>query len=364
VDFFDDADAQASPSPTTSPPPPPPRRRTDRTRQRWQRIAVGLVLLVLLVFGLTWLIRSCQHNRKISSYRDYIAAVDGAVTDSTKLGKQLNGIVSDPTRLKRDDLIAKVDELAGKHAEIDERTSRFSPPGPLTEQHEALTASMSMRTRGFELFRDGMVAVLEKRQDVDAASLARLEGYFAGPDAYYATLFYGPCRSIMRDEQVTDVSVPTSEWFLKTTAFERVRLESMIDQLRRSARMTGVRGVALAKVSVEPAGTKLEDGATTDVPASAQFAFRVSVQNQGNVIERDVSVKLTLKVPGAEPVEQTVTIGVIKPGETQSVDVSGFSIPAEALSKTSTLQVQAGPVPDEKVLENNAGTFKILLQLQ
>ena len=76
------------------------------------------------------------------------------------------------------------------------------------------------------------------------------------------------------------------------------------------------------------------------------------------------AVTLTLTVPGASPAEQTVTIGVIQPGEAQSIDVSGFSIPAEAISKTCTLKVQAGPVPDEKVLDNNRGTFKFLLQIQ
>lgn len=364
MDFFDDADAQASPSPSTSPPPSPPRRRPGRSRRRWQRIALGIVVLVALAFGLTWSIRSCQHNRKISSYREYMTAVEGAVNDSTQLGKQLNGIVSDPTKLKRADLIARLEEMASKQGEIEERTRLFSPPKALSEQHDTVVAGMALRARGFELFRDAMIAVLEKRDGVDDKTLSRLEGYFAGPDASYATFFYAPSRSIMRDEGVTDVSVPTSEWFLNTGAFERVRLAGMIEQLRRSARMTGVRGVALAKVTVEPSGTALKAGGTVDVPASAQFSFKVSVENQGNVIERDVNVTLTLKVPGVEATGQTVTIAVIQPGETQSVDVSGFSIPADALSKTTTLKVQAGPVPDKKLLDNNRGTFRFLLQLQ
>ncbi|HSL95391.1 MAG TPA: hypothetical protein VLA35_05690 [Thermoleophilia bacterium] len=363
MDFFDD-DAQAAPSPTTSAPPPPPRRRRGSRSRRWQRIAVAVVVLAVVAFALTWLARSCQHNRKISSYRDYMTAVDGAITDSEKLGKQLNGIVSDPTKLKRADLIARLEQMAAKHEEIDQRVRRFEPPGPLAEPHDALVAGMTVRTTGFELWRDAMLAVLDKREGVDAAALARLEGYFAGPDASYAEFFYAPARAIMADEGVTDVAVPTADWFLKTTAFERARLDGMIEQLRSSARMTGVRGVALAKVSVEPGGTVLKAGETVDVPASAQFSFRVSVENQGNVIERDVPITLTLTVPGAEAAEQTTTIGVIQPGATQSVDVSGFSIPAEAISKTCTLKVQAGPVTDEKVLDNNRGTFKFLLQIQ
>lgn len=363
MDFFDDADTQAASSTSTSAPPPPPRRRRPRGARRWQRIAVGVVLLAVVAFALTWFIRSCQHDRKISSYRDYMTAVDGAVADSVKLGRQLNGIVSDPTRLRRADLVTRLEQMASSHAEIEQRVRRFEPPGPLAEPHAALVELMTVRTRGFELWRDAMIAVLDKAEGVDDATLAALEGYFAGPDASYAMFFYTPARTIMRDEGVTDVAVPQSVWFLKTAAFERVRLQGMIEQLRTSARMTGVRGVALAKVTVEPGGTALEAGKTVDVPASAQFAFRVSVENQGNVIERDVPVTLTLTVPGAEATEQEVTIAVIRPGETQSTDVSGFSIPAEAISKTCTLKVMAGPVPDERVLDNNRGTFKFLLQI-
>jgi len=363
VDFFDDADTQAASSTSTSAPPPPPRRRRPRSSHRWQRIAVAVVALALVAFGLTWFVRSCQHDRKIGSYRDYMTTVEGTVTDSTKLGRQLAAIVSDPTKLKRDDLVARLEQMASNHAEIEQRVRRFEPPNALAGPHDALVAAMAVRTRGFELWRDAMIAVLEKREGVDDATLAQLEGYFAGPDASYAVFFYTPARTIMRDEGVTDVSVPESTWFLRTTAFERVRLTGMIEQLRTSARMTGVRGVALDKVSVQPSGTVLRDGKTVDVPASAQFSFRVAVENQGNVIERDVAITLTLTVPGAEASEQKVEIGVIQPGETQSIDVSGFSIPAEAISKTCTLKVMAGPVPDEKVLDNNRGTFKFLLQI-
>jgi hypothetical protein len=363
VDFFDDVDAERSPSPATSASPPPPRRRSGRS-SRWQRLALGVVLLILLAFGLTWFVRSCQQNRRVESYREYMAGVDGALRDSVKLGKQLNGIVTDPTRLQRDDLVGKLGELADKQAEIAARTQRFEPPDALSAEHEALVAGMQLRARGYELFRDGMLAVLEKRRGVDAAALASLEGYFAGPDASYAKQFYSPSRRIMGDEGITDVAVPVSAWYLKTGAFEQVRLAGMIEQLRQSARMTGKRGVALAEVSVQPSGTVLQVAKTTDVPATAQFSFRVAVENQGNVIERDVPVTLTLEVSGSQPQEQTVTIGVIKPGETQAIDVSGFTVPADALSKASTLKVQAGPVPEEQVLENNSGTFKFLLQLQ
>ena len=61
---------------------------------------------------------------------------------------------------------------------------------------------------------------------------------------------------------------------------------------------------------------------------------------------------------------QSATIATIAAGQTQSVTIQGFAIPAEALSKVSTLKVTAGQVPGEQVKTNNVGQFKILLQLQ
>jgi hypothetical protein len=363
VDFFDDDPAQtvSTPSDTAAPPRPPRRRRQSR---RWQRLALAAAVLAVLVFIAAWAVRSCQHNRKIDSYQTYMEGVTGAISDSNKFGKQLDGIVADPTRLSVNDLKARLEQLADGQAEIAARVRRFEPPGELEGQQTALVTAMDVRARGFELFRAAMLAVLEKRRGVGAGDIARLEGYFAGPDAYYGSLFYGPARRTMREQEVSDVAVPNSQWYLRTTAFERARLTGMIEQLQQSNRMTGARGVALAGVTVRPSGTRLTAGQTVDVPASAQLSFRVAVQNQGSAIERDVQVKVTLTPPGGEAQEQIVTIAVINPDQTQTIDVAGLTIPAEALSKTSTLVVQAGPVPDERTLDNNKGTFKFTLQLQ
>ena len=40
--------------------------------------------------------------------------------------------------------------------------------------------------------------------------------------------------------------------------------------------------------------------------------------------------------------------------------VPGLNIPTTAITKSSTLKVEAGPVPGEKVLSNNHATFTIV----
>jgi hypothetical protein len=109
---------------------------------------------------------------------------------------------------------------------------------------------------------------------------------------------------------------------------------------------------------------RLQAGGTTEVTPSADLAFVVAVQNQGNVLERRVPVTATLKLPGGETNEQSATIAAIDAGKTQEIPVSGFVIPETALSKKVTLTVEAGPVPGEPVETNNSATYKILLQLK
>ncbi len=40
--------------------------------------------------------------------------------------------------------------------------------------------------------------------------------------------------------------------------------------------------------------------------------------------------------------------------------MSGLNIPATAITKTSHLKVEVGPVPDEKYLKNNTATYAII----
>jgi uncharacterized membrane protein len=140
----------------------------------------------------------------------------------------------------------------------------------------------------------------------------------------------------------------------------------MLERMGGSSKLAGIRGVELAEViaTTESERVPLTAGDTVDVPASAQLAFEVKVENQGDVTEEDVPVTVTLVLPGGDPLEQAGTIASIASGKTQSVTVQGFAIPEEALSKVITVRVKAGPVPQEQVLDNNSRNFKILLQLQ
>lgn len=359
MDFFDDE--------ATGPidaPPPPRRRSSNRRRNRILRLALGIaVVFVVLVLLIFWG-RSCQHNKKVDSYRSYMDAVATAIDDSNSLGKSLKKIVDDPTKYDNTELKTQLQGLVTQQDEIATRVDRLDHPGTLDDEAAVLTAAMEVRARGFELFRKAITVTLGGKKQVKASSIAALEGYLTGPDAYYQSRFYMQARNAMKDDGVDGVNVPTSTWYLTSDLLDKDSVQLMLDRLQTSSKTAGIHGVSLSGVTVQPSGTELVRDKSVPVQASPDLSFNVTVENQGNVDEQNVPVAVTLQLPGGDKLTQNASIAAIAAGQKQTVEVSGFNIPTDALSKTSILTVKAGPVPQEKVLENNSATYKFLLQLK
>jgi hypothetical protein len=365
VDFFDDETTRAPADPAGPPASPSRRRPPDRRRVRIQRLVIAVVVTFLVVFGLAWWARSCQHSRKVDTYQTYFDGVSAAIGDSNALGKTVSSMMYDPSKYSRSELVDKLGQLAAQQQEIAVRAGRLEPPSTLEQEQTEFAAGMRVRTSGFSLLRTAMMSALANKK-VTAETIAALDGYFSGPDAYYQDLVYAPAREAMAKDGVTGVAVPVSDYYLKWKALDPARVQSALDTVGKSAKLTGIHGVGLISVTAQTSNgnIKLSTGKTTDVAASTDLAFVCEVQNQGTVTEHDVPVTATLTVPGGDPLKQQGTIATIQPSKTQTVTITGFVIPETALSKELTLKVTAGPVKGEHVLTNNTLTFKLLLQLQ
>ncbi len=365
MDFFDDETSRAPADAGGPPSAPPPRRRPDRRRTRIQRLAILALVLFVVVFAIAWWARSCQHNRKVDTYRTYFDGVATAIGDSDALGKQVSSIMKDPAKLSRKDLIAKLGQLSDRQEEIAVRAGRLEPPGTLESEQDAFASGMRVRQAGFEQFEALMGAALANKK-VGPNKIAALDGYFSGPDAYYGLLVYLPSRQTMSDEGVSGVAVPTSTYYLTWKALDPLVVATALESVGKSSKLTGIHGVGLLGVTAKgSSGTvELVKGKTTDVPASADLAFVVQVMNQGSVAESDVPVTATLTVPGGDPIKKEASIATIAPGKTQEVTITGFAIPEEALSKVCTLKVVAGPVKGERIETNNKAQFELVLQLK
>jgi hypothetical protein len=368
VDFFDDEKSRAPADAGGPPSAPSSRRRPDRRRIRIQRIAILAAVLFVVVFGIAWWARSCQHNRKVDTYSTYFDGVGAAIDDSVVLGKQVSTIMKDPTRLSRSELIDKLEEIAAKQEEIAVRAGRLEAPDTLEAEQTVFSTGMKVRASGFGLLRKAMVGALGNKE-VGVKEITALDGYFSGPDAYYQELVYVPAQTTMQDEGVSGVAVPTSTYYLTWKALDPATVTLALESVGKSSKLSGIHGVALLDVTAKGSSgdVQLVKGRSNDVPASPDLSFVVQVQNQGSVTEKNVPVTATLVLPGggdANKIVQEASIASIASNKTQDVTITGFAIPTDALSKEVKLTVVAGPVKGERVETNNTATYTLLLQLQ
>jgi hypothetical protein len=370
VSFFDD-DAEVAQAPSSRPADRPEHRTRDRSKLRRQRVlglVVALAVLFLVVFALALIVRSCQQNAKESVYRTYFSGVQGDITDSaTNVGKPIRALLANPTRLSRSELKAQLDKLVNAQAEITTRAEHIKPPGKLAQLHQVFVDGMRIRLRGVQLLRDDLLAALSgKHPQATARALAALSGYFSGPDVYYNELYKTQAQKIMNADGVTNVAVATLPgtvgYFAAHDLFSPSVISAALGKVSSSAKLTGTHGVGLASVDMKGSNqtVTLVSGKSNRFQATVGILVQVTVQNQGNVTETNVPVKVTWTPPSGAAQNLTASIGNLAAGAKQTVDVPGLQIQANDMLHPSHLRVQAGPVPNEKYLKNNVATYTIV----
>ena len=361
MSFFDD-DAEVT---QVTAPAPRQRRRRNRTRLRIQRLVIALVALFVLVFVLALLVRSCQQSAKESSYRTYFTEVQQVESDAAnKVDKPIASLLADPTRLGRTQLVAELQSLVNQQKDIATRTSQISPPGKLKALHQVLVQGQLVRLAGVRQVQAGLLAALAgKNKRTTARKLATLSGYFTGPDVYYNELFYTQAQNVMKADGVSNVPVYPVGSFSHSNVFTESALQAALATISSSTKLTGLHGVGLGGVSISSNGktTTLTSGASIHFVPSVGMQVLVVVENQGGSPESNVAVKATMTGPGfSAPQTFTTTISNIPVHGRSTASVTGWQIPDGAMTKSVTLTVKAGPVPNEKNLSNNHATYTIV----
>ena len=99
-----------------------------------------------------------------------------------------------------------------------------------------------------------------------------------------------------------------------------------------------------------------------NLTSSDELAFLVSVENQGNMAEKDVPVVVTLVSPDStEPQVVTVTIPELEPMKS-SPSPSEVSIPPPT-EKSPCSRWRQAPVKDEKFQDNNSLEANVIFTL-
>jgi hypothetical protein len=136
---------------------------------------------------------------------------------------------------------------------------------------------------------------------------------------------------------------------------------NFISDIKTSTSLQERRGVAVISQSIifNPAVINEQDEYLI-IGKGSEINVTINIENQGNVVENDVNVKMSYKVEGISKAdEKSYTIATINPSEQKSVTISGFKAYP---GKKCEIKIEAGPVPNEVLLTNNTIVYKFMME--
>jgi hypothetical protein len=327
------------------------------------RVLLILVAVIVLVLITSLGIRSCLNKKKVNEFRDYFDEVSQIVEQSDGIGAQISAMFQNPDEAVRQQLESKLAEYQNTQNQLVESASAIDPPDQFKQENEWFIASMQIRARGLNGLQPAILNALESKNNTAvAAQISHEMLILMAGDVVYEEFFIKPSQTVLEDESITDIKVPTAKFFDNPSLASQETAVLVLEKLKGgTAQVTGLHGVALNSVKAQPGGMTLEAGTDNRMKAAESLTFDVEVENQGESTETGVLVSLSLTAPG-HPTPQKVEgyIDAIGPGEFQTIELSGLA--AEAGEEPALLRAEAGPVAGEENTQNNSQEFSIIFE--
>lgn len=330
------------------------RGRRRRSSAPYMRLlaALGVVAVILILAGLG--VRSWLHDREVSSYDAYMKSVAEVIKGSDKMGGDLSSLLMEPGDSTRKDVQTRLDQYIQRSSKLTEQTKGLKAPSDLLEAHQWFVATMQLRSRGLENLKPSLMTALEVQdEEVSSEKIARAMQLLLLSDVAYAEFFESRASAVLKERNIEGVTVPTTDFVTDSALASKDTVKNILATLKSSDNLQAIHGVALVKVVAMPSEKVIEKSGRYNLTASDELSFTVTVENQGNEPEKDVPVTVQLlSAEDKQPQIVTVKIPELRPKEQKQVTITGVN--ATDYGEEASLQIEVGPVPDEKMKENNS----------
>jgi CARDB len=323
-------------------------------------LAVVIVVIVVIVVAVT----SANKSSEAADYQQYMSSVDDLLKQSDSIGGELTKLLTNPGDTNRKDIQTKLDQYVSKSADLEAKAKELQVPKDLLDQnvHQFFVLAMTFRHTGLADLEPSLMNALEVQDtDVAAEQISRALYYLTNSDFLYKEVFIPKATEIVKEKNLTGVTVPDSQFVSDPDLASRTQAQEIIAQLKSTGNLQAVHGVALVKVVEQPDEQQIKNGQTYNLTSSDQLVFLVTVENQGNMAEKDVPVVVKLSTQSGEPQEITVTIPELKPGAQATATVQGLN--PTTYGEVAALAVNVGPVAGEKVMTNNSLKANVIFKL-
>jgi len=338
------------------------------------RLLLGAAFVIVLIVVLVVVVRSCQRSQLVDSYKSYINDVTQVATASGAQGTQLALTLQNVRGDNAATLTTKIRAIADDAQKLVDQAKDLKPPGRLKAANDSLITALTYRLTGVQGLVSAVPEAINNRNDSFAAqALAEQTSRLLASDVVYRDSFAAPAMQALQQDDITGIQVPNSDadYFLhgaNTDIATRLGAVKLLPALRGGhsssnppGSTTGgnAHGLGLIKTVALPSGRQLQVGSNNSIKGSDQLQWQVTVQNQGDFPESNVTVTATFSDPtqpnGGEL--QTQTIPQIQPGEQAVVTLPGPSHPT--FDQPSNLRISVTPVIGEKIITNNSADYPV-----
>ena len=329
------------------------------------RLIVALAAIVVVAVVIVILVTSLTGRDETAEYQSYMNSIESMLERSDAVGEQVSGLLMEPGDTTRKEIQTRLDQAIATSQALEAEAAALAVPEELVQQniHQFFVLVMHFRAKGMADLKPSLMNALEL-QDVEVPSeqISRALTYLSNSDFLYEEVFQPKTAEILKVKDLADVTVPDTQFLSDSDLASKVRVQEILAVLKSTGNLQAVHGVALSKVMASPDDKEITDGKTYNLTSSDELAFLVSVENQGNMAEKDVPVVVTLVSPDStEPQVVTVTIPELKPNEELTVTVTGLN--PTTYGEVAVLKVEAGPVKDEKFQDNNSLEANVIFTL-
>ncbi|MBO9534699.1 MAG: hypothetical protein J7513_17125 [Solirubrobacteraceae bacterium] len=367
--FFDDdppTQQRRSSGPPNPPRPPRPRGAVDPS-QIWARRGVAIFALAMLLIVIALIVQGCVSSAQKNALQDYGTAV-------TELGTESSSNVAQGLRLLNSpndsDALAQrngLDKLASDSRTLEERARDLSTPGGLEGATQNLVTALSLRADALSRIADRIATARGTSRAQAEEATQQIAGQMqalSASDVLWQLRVTPYIRDKAKEIEARDDGVESSivltdlSWVNAATVANRIDGQAAEADPVETAKCDDGSKHGHGLESVTANGKALAEGAVTTVPNGTGLSFVVTIANQGDSDESNVSVTVsgTSKATGKEAFSVTKKVANSPKGQSTQVQIPI----TKAVSSAVTVKTEVKGVPCEVNKENNTKSFQVI----
>lgn len=372
MSFIDDDEPRTTRTRPRSPaaaaigPPSDPQQLMVR---RAAAAGIGLLLVLLLVFG----IRGCLNSRQEQALKDYNRDVSAVVQradatadefyDTLSAGSAAAGATTAST-----DVQSAINQLRTTAEAHTERAEGLDVPGEMRPAQVNLLLSLSLLQEAIAKVAEKIPAALSTDSATAVPAVRGIAGEmraFDAADVVYNRRTAALIKQVLDDNDIGGQVIQSSSflqnlgWMQPSTVARRINSQAGrgAGDGASSEPAPGTHGHGLLAVSV--GDVTLTPGQANSLTASSNVTFNVKIANQGENPEQDVRVRVRITGAG-DPVRVDQVVDQTQAGTETTVALELEEPPP--IGQPVTIRAEVLPVPGEKNTENNSLTFPAIFR--